>query len=218
MVKEACDRARRGARARGRADDPVLLARREAEHDQVVGAHRPGRLRHHRDHRARRHERHRQLRAAVQPRVRRPAHPVHPPAEVARASAIRSTPRRTSCSRRCARSPASPRCRPRSPLTSRPRPSSRPSGRPPTRTALAKASADRRQHGDLGPGRQLRAAADDDGLAARLRPVRRARRRAADQPAVLPDRLHQAAAVHGRRRRARRTARRPSTCSASSGG
>ena len=70
---------------------------------------------------------------------------------------------------------------------------------------------------DHGQARQLRAAADDDGLAAHLRPERRARRRAADQQAVLPDRLHQAAAVHGRRRRARQTAPSSSTCSAPSG-
>ena len=70
---------------------------------------------------------------------------------------------------------------------------------------------------DLGQARQLRAAADDDGLAAHLRPERRPRRRAADQQAVLPDRLHQAAAVHGRRRRARRTAPSSSICSARSG-
>ena len=84
--------------------------------------------------------------------------------------------------------------------------------------ALAKANANGQQHGDLGPGRQLRAAADDDGRAARLRPERRPRRRAPDQQAVLPDRLHQAAAVHGRRRACSRTARRPSTCSASQWG
>ena len=54
--------------------------------------------------------------------------------------------------------------------------------------------------------------ADDDGLAAHVRAERRARRRAADQQAVLPDRLHQAAAVHGRRRGARQP--RPAAASA----
>ena len=107
IVKEAVDRARRGACAGGAADDPVLLARRSAEHDQAVVAHRPGRLRHHRHHRARRHERHRRLRPALQPQRRRPAHRVHPPRRNGSASATRSTPPRTSCSRRCARSPAS---------------------------------------------------------------------------------------------------------------
>ena len=76
-------RVRRGARARRGADDPVLLARREAEHRSVLGTYRPGRFRHDRHDRARRLERHRRLRTSVQPRVRRAAHPVHPPAEVA---------------------------------------------------------------------------------------------------------------------------------------
>ena len=66
--------------------------------------------------------------------------------------------------------------------------------------------------------RRLRPGADDDDLAADVRAERRARRRAADQQAVLPDRLHQAAAVPGRRRRCSPTAPKPSTCSATSGG
>src|SRR5580704_5104196 len=47
------------------------------------------------------------------------------------------------------------------------------------------------------------AAPRNDGFSAHVRPEWRARRRAADQQAVLPDRLHKAAAVHGRRRGAR---------------
>ncbi len=80
------------------------------------------------------------------------------------------------------------------PPTRRRPPRSRRRGRPPTRTRSARrptvAAA------TLVPaGGRLRAGLDDDGLAALAGPVRRARRRAPDQPAVLPDRLHQAAAV-----------------------
>ena len=58
----------------------------------------------------------------------------------------------------------------------------------------------------------------DDGRAAHVRAERRPRRRAADQPAVLPDRLHQAAAVHGRRRRAHKPRPGPAPARVASGG
>ena len=78
--------------------------------------------------------------------------------------------------------------------------SSRPAGEVDhrVRERAGQGKCQRRQHGDLGSGRKLRSAADDDGRAARLRAERRAGRRAPDQQAVLPDRLHQAASVHGR--------------------
>ena len=126
--------------------------------------------------------------------------------------------RRTSCSRRCARSPASRRCRPRSTTYE---------------SALRQAADgvdDRlRERARQGQGRRRTARSRSRpattgrcptmmaGLLT-LRPDRRPRRRAADQQAVLPDRLHQAAAVHGRRRRARQPRRRPSTCSATQWG
>ena len=65
--------------------------------------------------------------------------------------------------------------------------------------------------------RKLRSGPGDDGRAAPLRAGRRARRCAADQQAVLPDRLHQAAAADGRRQRALRPRRSRSICSATSG-
>ena len=83
--------------------------------------------------------------------------------------------------------------------------------------ALAKASATTDDTAISVPAGNYGPLPDDDGRAARLRAERRARRRAADQQAVLPDRLHQAAAVHGRRRACSRTAPRPITCSAASG-
>jgi len=52
----------------------------------------------------------------------------------------------------------------------------------------------------LGAHRQRRPGPDSDEFPAGLRPIRRARRCPAHQQAVLRDRLHQGAAVHGRRR------------------
>ena len=82
--------------------------------------------------------------------------------------------------------------------------------------ALAKAT--------VGPGDTLKIPAGNYGPVPTMmnalldaRPERRPRRRAADQQPVLPDRLHQAAAVPGGRQRCSTTARRRSTCSARSG-
>ncbi len=86
------------------------------------------------------------------------------------------------------------------------------------RQGAAEHGVRRLEHGHRdGEGQRRRPGARDDGRPAEPRQERRPRRRPRDQQPVLPDRLHQAAAVHGRRRSARRTRRRPSTCSASSG-
>ena len=70
---------------------------------------------------------------------------------------------------------------------------------------------------DLGQTRQLRAAPRDDGLAAHVRPERRPRRRAADQQAVLPDRLHKDRCCSWPTAACSRPAPSSSTCSAPSG-
>ena len=66
----------------------------------------------------------------------------------------------------------------------------------------------RQGHGD-GRGQRCRPGADDDGQPSEPRQERGPRRGSGDQQAVLPDRLHQAAAVHGRRRAAGKTRRSP---------
>ena len=86
------------------------------------------------------------LRPALQPQLRRPAHRVHPPAEVARCAATRSTPPRTSCSRHCARSPASRRCR--APISTYQRGAAKHAGRA-GRAPTRRRSARRRRPGRL---------------------------------------------------------------------
>ena len=196
-------RARRGDRARVRADDPVLLARRAAEHDEVRGRAR--------------------TRSTSSPP------PVSeldgtsetatygPPYNHATGSAQHILfihlqkwlgvnhpidTARTSCLGRCARSPASLRCRARGHhVRDGVDQSSRPRGRPRTRTRWARprpAQATRISvpAGNYGPVPTMMAAllgfAQSGGLDGAL----------LTSQAVLPDRLHQAAAVHGRRRRA----------------
>ncbi len=141
------------------------------------------------------------LRTSVQPRVRRPAHPVHPSAEVAgrEPSGRHRAGLRTGAAALDHR-PAGAAGRGHRLRVGLARPAGEVDHR--LRERAGQGERHRRQHRDLGPGRQLRAAADDDGRAARLRAERWARRRAPDQQAVLPDRLHQAAPVHGRRGRA----------------
>ena len=110
LVKELHDRGRRDARARGCADDPVLIARRGAEHDQGMVAHGSGRLRHDGRQRTGRDQHDCHVWAAVQPQQRRPAHVVHPPGEVVRGQPPDQHRRRSTCSGRSARCTGSRRC------------------------------------------------------------------------------------------------------------
>ena len=99
----------------------------------------------------------------------RPAHLVHPPRRSGSGSATRSTPRRTSCSRRCARSPGQPALQSAiSTYESAP-----PKQQTAWTSAYEKGLGERqgeRGRLDLGARRQLRAGADDDERAADLRP------------------------------------------------
>ncbi len=172
LVKERRSRSASCSRSPLAADDPVLLARRAAEHDQAVVAHRSGRLRHHRHQRARRLEHHGRLRPAVQPRTATDSTiAVHPPAEVAR----RQPPdqHRPGLRDRAAAVDPRPARRFRRAVTDLPvrrsRQDSRRRGRPRTTNALGKAKAN--PDGSISvPAGRLRAGADDDDRAAGASP------------------------------------------------
>ena len=211
LVKEASHRARRGAGAAAvRADDPVLLAGRASRArssswsrtdpvDFVTTA----------DQRARRHERHRPAtgrRTTTTPTAStsRFIYPqkwlgVSHPIDTAQDFVLAPLQHDHRAARRCRAAVAAYQAAPgqaaggldRAPTTNGARQGH---GRPRRHDHRSRPAA-------TGPCRSMM-----DG-AARVRPERRARRRAADQQAVLPDRLHQAAAVHGRRRRARQPRR-----------
>ena len=198
----ALHRPRRRARAGGGADDPVLLARREAEHDPAVVT-RP--IRSTSSPRPSASSTARAAPAGYGPPYNHNSDGQHiafiylqkwlgvsHPIDTAKDFVI--APLRTITGQPGAAG------RGRRPTRRRPASSRRPGPTRYTRRRSRKAKRRPRaarspcRAGDYGP------VPVDDELAARVRAGRRARRRAADQQAVLPDRLHQAAAVHGRRR------------------
>ena len=138
------------------------------------------------------------------------------PEQLVRRAPSRSTPPRTTSSARSGRSPTSPGVHAAVADYTSASAAQQASWTAAYEKAVANATSARRRAPDV-PAGDYGPVGHDDRLAHVDGPQRRPRRRPAELPAVLRDRLHQAPAVHRRRHLPRRSGPDASTCRATSG-